>query len=69
MALNTSVPLYKQLKATMPEVQAVNAMYTHGIGVIISTKVRYGGFGKGVAFRLLSYSTWYALFQGHYRCR
>lgn len=54
MALNTSVPLYKQLKATMPEVQAVNAMYTHGIGVIISTKVRYGGFGKGVAFRLLS---------------
>lgn len=35
MALNTSVPLYKQLKATMPEVQAVNAMYTHGIGVII----------------------------------
>lgn len=54
MALNTSVPLYKQLKASMPEVQAVNAMYTHGIGVIISTKVRYGGFAKGVAFRLLS---------------
>ena len=65
MALNTSVPLYKQLKATMPEVQAVNAMYTHGIGVIISTKVRYGGFGKGVAV----YSAWYALFQGHYRRR
>jgi UbiD family decarboxylase len=54
MALNTSVPLFKQLKASMPEVVAVNAMYTHGMGTIISTKVRYGGFGKGVAFRLLS---------------
>ncbi len=54
MALNTSVPLYKQLKESMPEVVAVNAMYTHGMGVIISTKVRYGGYGKGVAFRLLS---------------
>lgn len=54
MALNTSVPLYKQLKESMPEVVAVNAMYTHGIGVIISTKVRYGGYGKAVAFRLLS---------------
>lgn len=54
MALNTSVPLYKQLKASMPEVVAVNAMYTHGMGTIISTRVRYGGFGKGVAFRLLS---------------
>lgn len=54
MALNTSVPLYKQLKESMPEVVAVNAMYTHGIGVIISTKCRYGGYGKAVAFRLLS---------------
>ena len=54
MALNTSVPLYKQLKESMPEVVAVNAMYTHGMGVIISTKCRYGGYGKGVAFRLLS---------------
>ncbi|MDR3334266.1 MAG: UbiD family decarboxylase [Treponema sp.] len=54
MALNTSVPLFKQLKASMPEVVAVNAMYTHGMGTIISTKVRYGGFAKGVAFRLLS---------------
>lgn len=54
MALNTSVPLFKQLQASMPEVVAVNAMYTHGMGVIISTKCRYGGYGKGVAFRLLS---------------
>jgi UbiD family decarboxylase len=54
MALNTSVPLYKQLKASIPEVVSVNAMYTHGIGTIISTKVRFGGFGKTVAFRLLS---------------
>ncbi|PKQ38075.1 MAG: phenolic acid decarboxylase [Actinobacteria bacterium HGW-Actinobacteria-1] len=54
MALNTSVPLYKQIKESFPEVVAVNAMYTHGIGVIISTKCRYGGYGKGVAMRLLS---------------
>lgn len=54
MALNTSVPLFKQLKASMPEVVAVNAMYTHGMGVIVSTKCRYGGYGKSVAFRVLS---------------
>lgn len=54
MALNTSIPLYKQLKETMPEVQAVNAMYTHGMAAVVSTKVRYGGYGKGVAFKLLS---------------
>lgn len=54
MALNTCVPLYNQIKKTMPEVAAVNAMYTHGIGVIISTKQRFGGFGKATALRLLS---------------
>jgi 4-hydroxybenzoate decarboxylase len=54
MALNTSVPLYKQIKESFPEVVAVNAMYSHGIGVIISTKCRYGGYAKGVAMRLLS---------------
>ncbi|KLU64843.1 phenolic acid decarboxylase subunit C [Desulfosporosinus acididurans] len=54
MALNTSIPLYRQLKRDFPEVVAVNAMYTHGIGVIISTKCRFGGYGKAVAMRLLS---------------
>ncbi len=54
MALNTSIPLYEQLKRDFPEVEAVNAMYTHGIGVIISTKSRFGGYGKAVAMRLLS---------------
>lgn len=55
MALNTSVPQYKMLKeGGFPEVVAVNAMYTHGIGTIVSTRCRYGGYGKGVAFRLLS---------------
>lgn len=54
MALNTSVPIYKQLHETIPEVVAVNAMYTHGIGEIISVKSRYGGFAKSAAFRLLS---------------
>lgn len=62
MALNTSVPLYKQLHETIPEVVAVNAMYTHGIGEIISVKSRYGGFAKSAAFRLLCtpYGTAYA---------
>lgn len=54
MALNTSVPLYKQVKADFPELVAVNAMYTHGIGVIMSIKPRYGGHAKGAAMRLLS---------------
>jgi UbiD family decarboxylase len=40
---NTCVPLLKQLRAEFPEVQAVNAMYTHGLAVIISTRKRYGG--------------------------
>lgn len=54
MGLNTSIPLYRQIKESMPEVVAVNAMYTHGIGTIISTKSRFGGYGKAVAMRLLS---------------
>lgn len=54
MALNTSVPLYQQLKPDFPEVQSVNAMYTHGIGTIVSIKPRYGGHATGAAMRLLS---------------
>lgn len=54
LALNTSLPLYRQLKRDFPEVVAVNAMYTHGIGVIVSVKSRFGGYGKAVAMRLLS---------------
>ena len=51
---NTCVPLLKQLKAEFPEVQAVNAMYTHGLLVIISTKKRYGGFAKAVGMRAMT---------------
>lgn len=54
MAINTSVPLFKQLQESFPEVKAVNAMYTHGIGCIISTGVRFGGFGKTVAMKALT---------------
>lgn len=50
----TCVPLYKQLKDDFPEVQAVNAMYTHGLLVIISTKKRYGGFAKAVGVRAMT---------------
>jgi 4-hydroxybenzoate decarboxylase len=54
MALNTSVPLYRQIRETMPEVKAVNAMYQHGLTVIIATASRLGGYGKSVAFRAAS---------------
>ncbi|WP_432562376.1 non-oxidative hydroxyarylic acid decarboxylases subunit C [Kineococcus sp. SYSU DK003] len=50
----TCVPLYQQLKADFPEVQAVNAMYTHGLLAIISTKKRYGGFAKAVGLRAMT---------------
>ncbi|GAA4587957.1 non-oxidative hydroxyarylic acid decarboxylases subunit C [Planotetraspora phitsanulokensis] len=54
MAANTCVPMYTQLKADFPEVQAVNAMYTHGLVVIVSTRKRYGGFAKAVGMRVLT---------------
>ena len=54
IALNTCLPVYRQLKASMPEVAAVNAMYEHGAVEIVSTKCRMGGYGKAVAMRLLS---------------
>lgn len=54
MAANTCVPLYQQLRADFPEVRAVNAMYTHGLVVIVSTATRYGGFAKAVGLRVLT---------------
>ncbi len=51
---NTCVPLLKQLRAEFPEVQAVNAMYTHGLLVVISTAKRYGGFAKAVGMRAMT---------------
>jgi UbiD family decarboxylase len=35
LGANTCVPIYEQLRTDFPEVQAVNAMYTHGLGVIV----------------------------------
>ncbi|MGA9173590.1 MAG: non-oxidative hydroxyarylic acid decarboxylases subunit C [Thermoactinomyces sp.] len=55
MGINTCVPLYQQLKDAFPEeIVAVNAMYTHGLVAIISTKRRYGGFAKAVGMRALT---------------
>ncbi|MEU6388356.1 non-oxidative vanillic acid decarboxylases subunit C [Streptomyces sp. NPDC046939] len=51
---NTCVPLLKQLRAEFPEVRAVNAMYTHGLMVVISTAKRYGGFAKAVGMRAMT---------------
>jgi 3-polyprenyl-4-hydroxybenzoate decarboxylase len=50
----TCVPLYQQLRKELPEVQAVNAMYTHGLLAIISTRKRYGGFAKAVGMRAMT---------------
>jgi 4-hydroxybenzoate decarboxylase len=55
-ALSTSVAPFKQMKAEFPEIEAINAMYTHGYGTIISSKMRFGGFAKTLAMRLLSTS-------------
>ncbi|QHQ57618.1 phenolic acid decarboxylase [Bacillus velezensis] len=55
IGINTCVPLYQQLKEAYPnEIVAVNAMYTHGLIAIISTKTRYGGFAKAVGMRALT---------------
>ncbi|GAA3437914.1 non-oxidative hydroxyarylic acid decarboxylases subunit C [Kutzneria kofuensis] len=54
IAANTCVPLYRQLKADFPEVRAVNAIYTHGLVVIVSTASRYRGFARSVGMRVLS---------------
>jgi vanillate/4-hydroxybenzoate decarboxylase subunit C len=53
-ALTTSAPIFEQVNQTFPEVVAVNALYTHGLVLIVSTKVRYGGFAKAVGLRVLS---------------
>ncbi|MGF3515538.1 MULTISPECIES: phenolic acid decarboxylase BsdC [Bacillus amyloliquefaciens group] len=55
IGINTCVPLYQQLKEAYPnEIVAVNAMYTHGLIAIISTKTHYGGFAKAVGMRALT---------------
>ncbi|WP_121641881.1 phenolic acid decarboxylase BsdC [Bacillus vallismortis] len=55
IGINTCVPLYQQLKEAYPnEIVAVNAMYTHGLIAILSTKTRYGGFAKAVGMRALT---------------
>jgi vanillate/4-hydroxybenzoate decarboxylase subunit C len=54
MALNTCIPLYKQIRQTMPEVKAVNAIFQHGLTVIIAMESRLGGYAKSVAFRAAS---------------
>ncbi|ONF74385.1 non-oxidative hydroxyarylic acid decarboxylases subunit C [Amycolatopsis keratiniphila] len=51
---STSLPILRELRAEYPEVVAVNAMYTHGLLAIISTRQRYGGFGKAVGMRAMT---------------
>ncbi|MDN5858484.1 MAG: UbiD family decarboxylase [Pseudonocardia sp.] len=53
-AMTTSTPIFVQLNESFPEVTAVNALYTHGLVVIVSTRVRYGGFAKAVGMALLT---------------
>ncbi len=54
MGINTCAPIYVQLKQSFPEVEAVNALYTHGLIVIVSTKTRFGGFAKAVGNRVFT---------------
>jgi len=53
-AVNTCAPLHVQLKKDFPEVVAVNAIFTLGFIVIVSTKRRYGGFAKAVGLRVMT---------------
>ncbi|HEV2158010.1 non-oxidative hydroxyarylic acid decarboxylases subunit C [Bradyrhizobium sp.] len=53
-AMTTSAPIFLQIKSTFPEVVAVNALYTHGLVVVVSTRIRYGGFAKYVGLRVLT---------------
>jgi vanillate/4-hydroxybenzoate decarboxylase subunit C len=53
-AMTTSTPVFVQLKNMFPEVVAVNALYTHGLVLIVSTKTRYGGFAKSVGMGVLT---------------
>ena len=53
-AMTTSAPVFIQLNGMFPEVVAVNALYTHGLVVVVSTKVRYGGFAKSVGMGVLT---------------
>jgi vanillate/4-hydroxybenzoate decarboxylase subunit C len=53
-AMTTSVPIFVQLHTMFPEVIAVNALYTHGLVVIVSTKTRYGGFAKAIGMAVLT---------------
>lgn len=51
--VNTCPPLHVQIRKRFPEVVAVNALYTHGLGVIVSTKVRVGGRAKSIGLSVL----------------
>lgn len=53
IGLNTSAPIFAQLRESFPEVAAVNALYQHGLTAIISVKNRMAGFAKSVALRAL----------------
>ena len=53
MFINTGAALYVQLKESFPEVVDVNALYTHGLVVIVSTEMRVGGFAKTVGMSVL----------------
>ena len=53
MFINTGAALAVQLKESFPEVKAVNALYTHGLVVIVSMGMRVGGFAKTVGMSVL----------------
>ncbi|WP_030593468.1 non-oxidative hydroxyarylic acid decarboxylases subunit C [Streptomyces globisporus] len=54
VGVSTSAAIFRQLADDFPEVEAVNAMYTHGLLAVISTRSRYGGFAKAAALRALT---------------
>jgi len=51
--MTTSAPIFDQLNSTFPEAIAVNALYTRGLVLIVSTRPSMEGFAKAVGLRVL----------------
>ena len=59
IGLFSSVPVYMELIERFPEVKAVNAIYNHGLTLVIATEQRYNGFAKTVG--LAAFTTTHGL--------
>jgi UbiD family decarboxylase len=52
--LSTCIPIYRQVKDTMPEIKAVNALHLRGNTIIFSVSQRNPGFSKIALMKIAS---------------